>query len=708
MTARDAVPHRDRHARLAQHPDVVLGVPEHRELGDVEAQRRAQLPDRDAPCRSRGRRPRGSAGGRRRRAPRRAAPPATRRSARRSASVTAIAMSLYGVGAPSGNPGSTAAARRSAPPPRPPPRPARPRASRRARTSRSPRRATRPCASTSTAASRSSGVPPSGSIASPASRNVSAPLNPIAGPSSSSSRRYADHRPRAPPGREHDPQPRGARPRDGGGRDRRDPVRRIEQRPVDVEDDAPKLSLLVRCWLHLVLTGPVVGWKMAQAGDPSILEVGVARLKIAYIGGGSTRGAGTMASFIEQGENFDGSEIVLIDLDAERLELIRTLADRMAKAKGVDITVTATTDRRAGLDACDAILTSYRPGGFEARVLDERIPLDHGVVGQETQGPGGFFMALRSIAVMQGILDDVAVACPGARIFNYTNPVNIVAQAVTRPLRRPVRVALRGPDRLPGGDRRGRRPRPGEARRRQRRPQPRLVERPPHLRRQRPPPAGPGGLRAPRARPRAAPADPPHAAPRVRHGLAAERVLPVLLLRGRGPGGDDLQADDARRGHPRLGARLLGPLRRAGAQRRPAARPRPLARRDPRARAGDRLHGRRLQRPRRDAARQRAEPGLDPRLPRHARGRDARRVRRERHPPARAARPADAPARPRRGARRVPAGGRRRRLVGRHAGRDPRARRPPARPLGRPRRAALRRAGRRAPRSTCPTRLVPA
>ena len=157
----------------------------------------------------------------------------------------------------------------------------------------------------------------------------------------------------------------------------------------------------------------------------------MARLKIAYIGGGSTRAAGTMASFIEQGENFAGSEIVLIDLDAERLELIRGLAERMAAAKGLDLTVSATTDRRAGLDGCDAILTSYRPGGFEARVLDERIPLAHGVIGQETQGPGGFFMALRSIHVMRQILDDVAIACPGARIFNYTNPVNIVAQAVT-------------------------------------------------------------------------------------------------------------------------------------------------------------------------------------------------------------------------------------------------------------------------------------
>jgi 6-phospho-beta-glucosidase len=157
----------------------------------------------------------------------------------------------------------------------------------------------------------------------------------------------------------------------------------------------------------------------------------VARIKIAYIGGGSTRAAGTMASFIEQGRNFSGSEVVLIDLDAERLELIRGLAERMAAAQGVDLAVSATTDRRAGLDGCDAILTSYRPGGFEARVLDERIPLSHGVIGQETQGPGGFFMALRSIHVMQEILGDMAVACPDARIFNYTNPVNIVAQAVT-------------------------------------------------------------------------------------------------------------------------------------------------------------------------------------------------------------------------------------------------------------------------------------
>ncbi len=157
----------------------------------------------------------------------------------------------------------------------------------------------------------------------------------------------------------------------------------------------------------------------------------MARIKIAYVGGGSSRAPGTLASFVFQGENFDGSEIVLIDLVPERLEIAKTIGEKMARNAGFDITITATTDRRAGLTDCDAVLTSYRPGNFEARYFDEAIPLKHGVIGQETQGPGGFFMALRSVHVMQGILADLAQVAPKARVFNYTNPINLVSEAVT-------------------------------------------------------------------------------------------------------------------------------------------------------------------------------------------------------------------------------------------------------------------------------------
>ena len=157
----------------------------------------------------------------------------------------------------------------------------------------------------------------------------------------------------------------------------------------------------------------------------------MARIKVAYIGGGSTRAAGTMASFVQQGENFAGSEVVLIDLDKERLELVQTIAQKMARARGLNLTFTTTTERRDGLHDCDAVLTSFRAGGFEARYLDESIPLKYGVIGQETQGPGGFFMALRSIHVTKAIIADMEAVCPNARLFNYTNPVNIVSEAVT-------------------------------------------------------------------------------------------------------------------------------------------------------------------------------------------------------------------------------------------------------------------------------------
>ena len=156
----------------------------------------------------------------------------------------------------------------------------------------------------------------------------------------------------------------------------------------------------------------------------------MASIKLAYIGGGSTRAPGTVASFIRQAHNFGGSEIVLQDLDEERLDLVCRLSRKMADVQGADLKITATTNRRAALTDCGGVLSSYRPGGFGARMQDERIPLSHGAIGQETQGAGGFFMALRAIQVARDLVADMEALCPDAILFNYTNPVNIVAQAV--------------------------------------------------------------------------------------------------------------------------------------------------------------------------------------------------------------------------------------------------------------------------------------
>jgi 6-phospho-beta-glucosidase len=157
----------------------------------------------------------------------------------------------------------------------------------------------------------------------------------------------------------------------------------------------------------------------------------MAAIKLVYIGGGATRAPGTLASFVRHAASFAGSEIVLVDLDAEPLELARRVGQRFVEAAGAELRISATTDRRAALDGADAVLTSFRPGGFAARAHDERIPLRHGVIGQETQGPGGFFMALRAIEVFKAIVAEMEQRCPDAWLINYTNPINIISEAIT-------------------------------------------------------------------------------------------------------------------------------------------------------------------------------------------------------------------------------------------------------------------------------------
>jgi 6-phospho-beta-glucosidase len=177
----------------------------------------------------------------------------------------------------------------------------------------------------------------------------------------------------------------------------------------------------------------------------------MAAIKLTYIGGGSTRAPGTVAAVVLRGAAFAGSEVTLVDLDPHRLDVVRRIALGMARARGVDLRVTTTTDRAEGLRDADVVLTSFRPGGFEARALDESIPLRHGVIGQETQGPGGFFMALRSIAVMRDIVADMDRLCPGATLINYTNPVNIVSEAVTHHSSIPTISLCEGPISFPPG-----------------------------------------------------------------------------------------------------------------------------------------------------------------------------------------------------------------------------------------------------------------
>ena len=154
-------------------------------------------------------------------------------------------------------------------------------------------------------------------------------------------------------------------------------------------------------------------------------------LKIAIIGGGSAYAPGLLHAFIQQADAFAGAELALMDIATHELDIVQRLAQKMANHAEADLDITAYHDRRAAIADADYVLTTFREGGFEARRRDERIPLQYNVIGQETIGPGGFFFAMRTVPVIKSLIADIKAVAPNAVLVNYTNPTQIVAEAVT-------------------------------------------------------------------------------------------------------------------------------------------------------------------------------------------------------------------------------------------------------------------------------------
>ncbi|MCT1578783.1 6-phospho-beta-glucosidase [Oceanobacillus kimchii] len=157
-------------------------------------------------------------------------------------------------------------------------------------------------------------------------------------------------------------------------------------------------------------------------------------IKIVTIGGGSSYTPELIEGFIKRYEELPVNEIWLVDIEAgkEKLEIVGELAKRMVKKANVPIDIHLTLDRKKALKDANFVTTQFRVGLLEARAKDERIPLKYGVIGQETNGPGGLFKGLRTIPVILDIVKDMEELCPDAWLINFTNPAGMVTEAVLR------------------------------------------------------------------------------------------------------------------------------------------------------------------------------------------------------------------------------------------------------------------------------------
>lgn len=153
-------------------------------------------------------------------------------------------------------------------------------------------------------------------------------------------------------------------------------------------------------------------------------------LKAAVIGAGSTYTPELMEGFINRRESLNFQSFYLMDIDEKKLETVGGLAKRMLEAKGFKGEIVLTADYDRAIDGADYVFGQIRAGGMRSRILDEKIPLKHGLLGQETTGIGGLMNALRTIPVLLDIAGRIEKLAPDAWFVNFSNPSGIAADAI--------------------------------------------------------------------------------------------------------------------------------------------------------------------------------------------------------------------------------------------------------------------------------------
>ena len=155
-------------------------------------------------------------------------------------------------------------------------------------------------------------------------------------------------------------------------------------------------------------------------------------MKVTVIGGGSSYTPELIAGFLERTNTLPLTDLWLMDVSQDRLDVVGEFAQRMARARRAPFEVHLTTDQRAAIRGASYVITQLRVGGMQARRADEYLGQRHNLIGQETTGLGGMAKALRTIPVILRIAADIRELAPQALLVNFTNPAGLITEALSR------------------------------------------------------------------------------------------------------------------------------------------------------------------------------------------------------------------------------------------------------------------------------------
>ena len=151
---------------------------------------------------------------------------------------------------------------------------------------------------------------------------------------------------------------------------------------------------------------------------------------VTITGAGSTRTPALIGTLVKMKDRFPVSKVIFYDIDQSRFDLIKDYVLLILKEYSPETEVVIAQNPEEAYSKTDFVFTQIRVGGGAMRSYDEKVPLRHGIIGQETCGPGGFAYGMRSIGAMIEMIDCIRSYSKDTWILNYTNPAAIVAVAL--------------------------------------------------------------------------------------------------------------------------------------------------------------------------------------------------------------------------------------------------------------------------------------
>ncbi len=157
-------------------------------------------------------------------------------------------------------------------------------------------------------------------------------------------------------------------------------------------------------------------------------------IKVAMIGAGSVVFSRNLTGDILSYPEFKDATFTYMDIDRERLDVGAALCRKVAKGLGANPKIEATLDRREAVRGADFVINMVQIGGFDSTLVDFEIPRKYGLnfTIADTTGPGGLFRALRTYPMLKGLCADMMELCPKATLLNYSNPMSMNMQTISR------------------------------------------------------------------------------------------------------------------------------------------------------------------------------------------------------------------------------------------------------------------------------------